>query len=125
MDGLEMEEDDPFYQVCALLSETSNKTRISETSTPNTAFTDERTFVDNGSDMSLIKKGRAKTASKPAPTQSWTKLDEIFLTGIVIKTYRKRHSLKPFRNVEKSEKYLAKSETLVWNRIHRRYEVAR
>ena len=39
-----------------------------------------------------------RLASRSRQTQRWTPIDEAFLTGIVMETYRRRHSLKPFRN---------------------------
>ena len=58
-------------------------------------------------------------------SRRWSELDDIFLTGIVMDTYRRRHSLKPYRGEKGLKRSASKGETLVWQGIHQRYEVAR
>ena len=55
----------------------------------------------------------------------WSETDDVFLTGIVMDTYRRRHSLKPYRGEKGSKRAALRRETLVWQGIHQRYEVAR
>ena len=54
-------------------------------------------------------------------THRWKAIDEIFLTGIVMDTYRRRHSLKPYFGESRKER----GETQVWKDIQQRFEVAR
>ena len=58
----------------------------------------------------------------PAPGRAslWTPLENIFLTGIVMDEYYRRHSLKPTAQETAS----ANGERIIWQMIHRRYSVA-
>lgn len=59
-------------------------------------------------------------------SKRWTEREEIFLSGIVMDVYYRRHSLKPTK-AEKEEAKNAKlsCEMLVWQEIGRRYNLAR
>lgn len=54
----------------------------------------------------------------------WTQIEDIFLTGVVLDAYYRRHSLKP--SIE--EKRLAKEkglgeDSVVWSKIHSKYKL--
>lgn len=53
----------------------------------------------------------------------WCPKEDIFLHGIVLDTYGRRHSLKPFLKDSKQKKSVH-GETVVWNQVHNRYKIA-
>lgn len=56
--------------------------------------------------------------AKPLPWPRWQEVEDIFLHGIVLDTYSRRHSLKPFKEETKT------GETIIWNQVHKRYKTA-
>ena len=127
--------DDPFLHICALLSSTSKKDKISRNMKrlpARKALLADRALMDENVQVIVSLKAQRNTwamqpslDSRSGQTQRWPPIDEAFLTGIVMETYYRRHSLKPFRNEKKVELRHAKGETVVWKGIHQRYEVAR
>lgn len=55
----------------------------------------------------------------------WTERENVFLTGIILEQYYRRHSLKPTKlEKEDAAKNGESSTKLIWKRIHEAYEVA-
>lgn len=128
-----VEEEDTFCQ-----------TRSSEPETPSTTadfpdiffpeelphFFDMKPIIEDV--HSPKRKSRRQTSSwdnKQAFSERasgrWTKVENIFLTGVTLDAYYRRHSLK----ASQCEKEMAEStglieEGLVWSKIHTRYETA-
>ena len=53
----------------------------------------------------------------------WKRAEEIILTGIVMDTYRRNHSLKPIQNL-KAKPAISHGCNKIWEGIHKRYKVA-
>ena len=59
-------------------------------------------------------------------SRTWGEIVEAFLTGIVMDTYRRRHSLKAFlRETQCTRALMRSNNTLAWKGIKQRYDVAR
>lgn len=68
---------------------------------------------------------RALRRTEESSSNRWTEREDIFLTGIVLDFYYRRHSLKANAIEKQDAKQNRQSlETLVWTYIHKRYEVA-
>ena len=67
----------------------------------------------------------ASSASQARNSKCWTQEEDTFLTGIIMDTYRRRHSLRPCREDKHSTATGRNSSTVVWSGIARRYEIAR
>ena len=63
----------------------------------------------------------AKRKKNRSPT--WTPVEEVFLTGIVMDTYRRNHSLKPADSKTSRMKDQTRGYS-IWDGIHQRYYVA-
>ena len=132
---LYMMESDEFYQLCELLSksdtqEAKTSAAIAEHGGQNPSGHRNELSEVNGrpctpSLLELnLRQPSTRNNSNSRRSQVWTLTDETFLTGIVLDTYRRRHSLRPCRREEKHSRRKRRG-TDVWTGIALRYEIAR
>lgn len=104
---------------CATLSATSEVEQAAVKSTRSEANVEScKRCVKN------LEESRTVTVSK-LPSMRWSLREDIFLSGIILDVYYRRHSLRP-SIVEQAEARTKRLpvETIVWRRIQKRYDLA-
>ena len=104
--------------------QTSNRNREAPLSPGLQDFipTSQKSFSGNQSVSSCSSNTLARTMSQ---TKRWTEREDVFLTGIVLRFYFRRHSLKPSTKQRNAAmKSGGSQDKLVWREIQQLYERA-
>ena len=112
-----------FYELCAFLSRDLEKTNLEDMSTTNIEATSEPCSLS--SNQTLVLSPPTGIVLKTTKKQrQWTLLDDAFLTGVVMDTYSRRHSLRLGRREFICDRK-AETSNPVWKGIERRYVASR
>ena len=122
-----------IQQIYAILFDPKDVVSLNQSENSNHKSSDKQRIADTtteypaGGEVSTPKPATFnKKVHEPKHSRTWCEIDEAFLTGIVMDTYRRRHSLKPFlRETQCRSALMGSNNTLVWKGIKQRYDVAR
>lgn len=112
-----------FYELCTFLSRDLEKTNLEDMNTTNIKATSEPCSLSSNQTL-VLSPPTGIVLKKTKKQRHWTLLDDALLTGVVMDTYTRRHSLRLGRREFTCDRK-AETSNPVWKGIERRYNVAR
>ena len=129
-EGFEYDFEDSFTSTTTLSPNTVDLFQENMTTTPSTlAPTPSPSSLSQECPLSTpdLTHFPVKPVRSDAIAGRWSKIEDIFLTGVVLDAYFRRHSLKPSEDEKRHADTKGISQTgnsLVWFKIHQKYETA-